>query len=146
MPSTTGWDQRIPRLPGGCPSDLGRSRLLQDRFNRTDLPLTNKCPPVRLGQISPQPSSGSKPHERSSRQLFPTAQFRFKSSNTGATASFAATGTHNSIHTTLKFYIHGAQYVEKDGTAVNGTYMPVAFESTSYSVAEETALLPSVPL
>lgn len=76
--------------------------------------------------------------------LFPTAQFRFKEVSTVATASFAATRAHNSKHTTLRFYVHGVQYLKKDGTAVDGTYMSVVFESPAVFGTKEAGLLPKV--
>ncbi|KAK1781826.1 FAD/NAD(P)-binding domain-containing protein [Copromyces sp. CBS 386.78] len=76
--------------------------------------------------------------------LFPTAQFRFKEANTVAMASFAATRASNNEHATLRFYVHGVQYLKSDGSTVNGTYMPVVFESSGRSGKEETSLLPKV--
>jgi hypothetical protein len=69
--------------------------------------------------------------------LFPrnTTSCRFKSPGTVAYASFSqttldkmdwlgGTGYHH-----IGLYIHGVEYVKKDGEIINGTYMPVLFES-----------------
>ena len=76
--------------------------------------------------------------------LFPTAQFRFKVADTVAMASFVATRAHNTRHTTLRFYVHGVQYIKKDGIAIDGTYMPVVFETPSSPGTSEAGLLPTV--
>ncbi|KAK3337297.1 hypothetical protein B0T19DRAFT_455016 [Cercophora scortea] len=67
--------------------------------------------------------------------LFPTAQFQFRDPSTVATASFSATRLDNMAwlggkgYTHFGLYVHGVQYTKKDGTAIQGTYMPVLFES-----------------
>lgn len=67
--------------------------------------------------------------------LFPSAQFRFKSPGTVAYASFSQT-TLNKMqwlggggYRHIGLYIHGVQFLKKNGDIVNGTYMPVLFES-----------------
>lgn len=67
--------------------------------------------------------------------LFPTESFTFKSPGTVAYASFSTTtlgkmswlggGGYNHFG----LYIHGVQYKKKDGSTIDGTYMPVLFES-----------------
>lgn len=76
--------------------------------------------------------------------LFPTAQFRFKEANTVATASFVVNRANSNNHTTLRFYVHGVQYLKKDGATISGTYMPVVFGSAVGSGDEEANLLPKV--
>jgi hypothetical protein len=67
--------------------------------------------------------------------LFPTTQFRFKNAATVATASFSVTRLDKMAwlggqgYTHLGLYIHGVQYVKKDGSVINGTHMPILFES-----------------
>ncbi|KAG7291214.1 hypothetical protein NEMBOFW57_001226 [Staphylotrichum longicolle] len=67
--------------------------------------------------------------------LFPSASFRFKSPGTVAYASFSqttlnkmewlgGTGYHH-----LGLYIHGVQYTKKDGEVLDGTFLPILFES-----------------
>ncbi|KAF2083822.1 FAD-binding domain-containing protein [Saccharata proteae CBS 121410] len=67
--------------------------------------------------------------------LFPTKAFAFKSPGTVAYASFSQTtldkmdwlggGGYNHFG----LYIHGVQYTKQNGEVVNGTYMPILFES-----------------
>lgn len=67
--------------------------------------------------------------------LFPTESFTFKSPGTVAYASFSTTtlgkmswlggGGYNHFG----LYIHGVQYKKKDGSTIDGTYMPILFES-----------------
>ncbi|KAK7514485.1 uncharacterized protein IWZ02DRAFT_430968 [Phyllosticta citriasiana] len=67
--------------------------------------------------------------------LFPTTQFRFRSPGTIAYCSFSQTtldkmdwlGGGGYRHFGL--YVHGVQYVKKDGSVIDGTYMPLLFES-----------------
>ncbi|KAK3940044.1 hypothetical protein QBC46DRAFT_459220 [Diplogelasinospora grovesii] len=67
--------------------------------------------------------------------LFPTASYRFKDADTVATASFSITRLNKMAwlggegYTHMGLYIHGVQYTKKDGSTINGTYMPVLFES-----------------
>lgn len=67
--------------------------------------------------------------------LFPTSQFRFRDAATVATASFSATRLDKMPwlggkgYTHLGLYVHGVQYVKQDGTVVDGTYLPILFES-----------------
>jgi hypothetical protein len=67
--------------------------------------------------------------------LFPSASFRFKSPGTIAHASFSQT-TLNKMewlggtgYRHLGLYIHGVEYTKKDGTVLDGTYLPLLFES-----------------
>jgi hypothetical protein len=67
--------------------------------------------------------------------LFPSASFSFKSPGTVAHASFSQS-TLNSMewlggggYRHMGLYIHGVQYTCKDGTVLDGTYLPVLFES-----------------
>jgi hypothetical protein len=67
--------------------------------------------------------------------LFPSASFSFKSPGTVAHASFSQT-TLNGMewlggggYRHIGLYIHGVQYTCKDGTVLDGTYLPVLFES-----------------
>lgn len=76
--------------------------------------------------------------------LLPTAQFRFQEANTVATASFVVTKANSNNHTTLRFYVHGVQYLKKDGSTVKGTYMPVVFGSAVGSGDDEANLFPQV--
>jgi hypothetical protein len=67
--------------------------------------------------------------------LFPTESYSFKSPGTVAYASFSVTtlgkmawlggGGYNHFG----LYIHGVQYKKKDGSTIDGTHMPVLFES-----------------
>jgi 2-polyprenyl-6-methoxyphenol hydroxylase-like FAD-dependent oxidoreductase len=67
--------------------------------------------------------------------LFPTESFTFKSLGTVAYASFSVTtlgkmswlggGGYNHFG----LYIHGVQYKKRDGSTIDGTYMPLLFES-----------------
>ncbi|KAK3328902.1 hypothetical protein B0H66DRAFT_6119 [Apodospora peruviana] len=72
--------------------------------------------------------------------LFPTDEFRFKSPDTVTTATFSATNLDNLAwiggkgYTHFGLYVHGVQYVKKDGTVIDGTYLPVLFESLADSV------------
>ncbi|KAK8160895.1 hypothetical protein BKA80DRAFT_332551 [Phyllosticta citrichinensis] len=67
--------------------------------------------------------------------LFPSTQFRFRSPGTVAYCSFSQTtldkmdwlGGGGYRHFGL--YVHGVQYVKKDGSVIDGTYMPLLFES-----------------
>ncbi len=67
--------------------------------------------------------------------IFPSDQFRFQSPATVATASFRITtldnmdGSGDKGHTTFGLYVHGVQYVKKDGTTINGTYLPIVIEN-----------------
>jgi hypothetical protein len=72
--------------------------------------------------------------------LFPTNSFAFKSPGTVAFASFSFTtldkmawlGGNGYNHFGL--YIHGVQYKKRDGTTVDGTYIPVLFENHADSI------------
>jgi hypothetical protein len=67
--------------------------------------------------------------------LFPNENYKFKSPGTVAYASFSVTtldkmtwlGGHGYNHFGL--YIHGVTYTKKDGSTIDGTYMPLLFES-----------------
>lgn len=67
--------------------------------------------------------------------LFPSASFRFKSPGTVAYASFSQT-TLNKMewlggtgYRHLGLYIHGVQYTKQDGEVLDGTFLPILFES-----------------
>ncbi len=71
--------------------------------------------------------------------LFPTPQFRFKAANTICLASFCMTRWDKPTwpggeHSCLGLYVHGVEYVKKDGTTVVGSYMPVVFDSHADSI------------
>ncbi|KAI7789009.1 fad binding domain protein [Diaporthe eres] len=67
--------------------------------------------------------------------LFPNSSFRFKSPASVCQASISMTeldkmawlGGNGYRH--IGLYIHGVEYVKKDGSTIAGTYMPVLFES-----------------
>lgn len=67
--------------------------------------------------------------------LFPNSSFRFKSPSSVCQASLSMTeldkmawlGGNGYRH--IGLYIHGVEYVRKDGSTIPGTYMPVLFES-----------------
>lgn len=69
--------------------------------------------------------------------LFPhiSSSYRFKSPGTVAYASFSQTTLNKmewlggSGYKHIGLYIHGVEYVKKDGSIVSGTYMPLLFES-----------------
>lgn len=67
--------------------------------------------------------------------LFPTTQFRFKAPATVCQASISMTELNSMEwlggkgYRHLGLYIHGVEYVKKDGTAILGTHMPILFES-----------------
>ncbi|EEU34458.1 uncharacterized protein NECHADRAFT_44489 [Fusarium vanettenii 77-13-4] len=67
--------------------------------------------------------------------LFPSSSFRFKSPGTVAYASVSQTTLNKmewlggSGYRHIGLYIHGVQYVQKDGTVLNGTFLPLLFES-----------------
>ena len=69
--------------------------------------------------------------------LFPknNSSFRFKSPGTIAYASFSQTTLNKmewlggSGYKHIGLYIHGVEYVKKDGDIISGTYMPILFES-----------------
>jgi hypothetical protein len=69
------------------------------------------------------------------KNLFPTDSFSFKSSGSVAYCSFSTTTLGNMTwlggggYNHFGLYIHGVQYTKKDGTTIDGTYMPVLFES-----------------
>ncbi|KFY55167.1 hypothetical protein V496_07067 [Pseudogymnoascus sp. VKM F-4515 (FW-2607)] len=69
------------------------------------------------------------------KNLFPTESFRFKSPGSVAYASFSTTTLGNMTwlggggYNHFGLYIHGVQYTKKDGTVIDGTYMPLLFES-----------------
>ncbi|KAL1897604.1 hypothetical protein Sste5346_003910 [Sporothrix stenoceras] len=67
--------------------------------------------------------------------LFPTESFSFKGPGTIAYASFSQT-TLNKMHWLggggyrhIGLYIHGVQYTKKNGEVVDGTFLPLLFES-----------------
>lgn len=67
--------------------------------------------------------------------LFPNENYKFKSPGTIAYASFSVTTLGNMVwlggggYNHLGLYIHGVTYTKKDGSTIDGTYMPVLFES-----------------
>ena len=67
--------------------------------------------------------------------LFPSASFRFKSPGTVAYASFSQTTLNKmewlggSGYRHLGLYIHGVQYTKQDGEVLDGTFLPILFES-----------------
>lgn len=67
--------------------------------------------------------------------LFPTAQFRFKNRDTVCQASLSTTELGNMQwlggkgYRHLGLYIHGVEYVKKDGSTLTGTHLAVLFES-----------------
>lgn len=67
--------------------------------------------------------------------LFPTAQFRFKKRDTVCQASLSTTELGNMQwlggkgYRHLGLYIHGVEYVKKDGGTLAGTHLAVLFES-----------------
>ena len=69
------------------------------------------------------------------KNLFPTESFSFKSPGSVAYASFSVTTLGNMVwlggggYNHFGLYIHGVQYAKKDGTIIDGTYMPLLFES-----------------
>lgn len=69
------------------------------------------------------------------KNLFPTESFSFKSPGSVAYASFSITTLGNMVwlggggYNHFGLYIHGVQYTKKDGTTIDGTYMPLLFES-----------------
>jgi hypothetical protein len=69
------------------------------------------------------------------KNLFPTESFRFKSPGSVAYASFSTTTLGNMTwlggggYNHFGLYIHGVQYTKRDGTIIDGTYMPLLFES-----------------
>ncbi|KAI1338657.1 hypothetical protein F5Y15DRAFT_123771 [Xylariaceae sp. FL0016] len=67
--------------------------------------------------------------------LFPSPSFRFRSPGTCAYASFSQT-TLNRMqwlggtgYRHIGLYIHGVQYVQKNGEVLDGTFLPILFES-----------------
>ncbi|KAK2019982.1 FAD/NAD(P)-binding domain-containing protein [Colletotrichum eremochloae] len=67
--------------------------------------------------------------------ILPTDSFRFKAPGTVCTVSLSATQLNNMSwlggggYNHLGLYIHGIEYVKRDGTSVNGTHLAVLFES-----------------
>lgn len=67
--------------------------------------------------------------------LFPTKSFNFKSPGTVAYASFSQTTLSKmewlggSGYRHFGLYLHGVEYKKQDGTTINGTYLPLLFES-----------------
>lgn len=69
--------------------------------------------------------------------LFPpnSTSYKFKSPGTVAYASFTQTTLDKmewlggSGYNHIGLYIHGVQYVKKNGDVINGTYMPILFEN-----------------
>ncbi len=72
--------------------------------------------------------------------ILPTSQFKFRTTATVATATFSATRLDNVAwlggkgYTSFGLYVHGVQYVKKDGSIINGTYLPVLFENLTDSI------------
>lgn len=69
------------------------------------------------------------------KNLFPSPSFSFASPGTVAYASFSQTELNKmewlggSGYRHLGLYIHGVQYTMKNGKVLNGTFMPILFES-----------------
>ncbi|GAB7344283.1 hypothetical protein MBLNU457_2156t2 [Dothideomycetes sp. NU457] len=69
------------------------------------------------------------------RTLFPTEQFSFFTPGTVAQASFVCCSLKNMVwladggYEHCGLYIHGVQYVKKDGSKVQGTFLPMLFEN-----------------
>ncbi|KAI9147320.1 FAD-dependent monooxygenase OpS4 [Paramyrothecium foliicola] len=67
--------------------------------------------------------------------LFPSASFRFKGPGTVAYASISQTTLNKmewlggSGYRHIGLYIHGVQYTQADGKVLDGTFLPVLFES-----------------
>ncbi|KAH7376644.1 hypothetical protein B0T11DRAFT_335786 [Plectosphaerella cucumerina] len=67
--------------------------------------------------------------------LFPSESFRFKSPGTAAFATLSQTTLNKmewlggSGYRHMGLYIHGVQYTQKDGTTIDGTFLPVLFEN-----------------
>lgn len=67
--------------------------------------------------------------------LFPTEQFSFFTPGTVAQASFVCCSLKNMVwlgdggYEHCGLYIHGVQYVKKDGSKVQGTFLPMLFEN-----------------
>lgn len=67
--------------------------------------------------------------------LFPSQSFAFKSPGTVAFASISQTTLGKmewlggSGYKHFGLYLHGVRYTKKDGTTIDGTYMPLLFES-----------------
>jgi hypothetical protein len=67
--------------------------------------------------------------------LFPTKSFSFKSPGTVAFASLSQTSLESmewlggSGYNHFGLYIHGVEFKQQDGSTINGTYLPLLFES-----------------
>ncbi|PKS08463.1 hypothetical protein jhhlp_004846, partial [Lomentospora prolificans] len=67
--------------------------------------------------------------------LFPSTSFRFKSPGTVAYASFSQTTLNRmewlggSGYRHIGLYVHGVQFVQKNGEVLDGTFLPILFES-----------------
>ncbi|KAI8286063.1 hypothetical protein K4K60_000757 [Colletotrichum sp. SAR11_57] len=67
--------------------------------------------------------------------ILPTDSFRFKAPGTVCAASLSVTRLNNMSwlggggYNHLGLYIHGIEYVKKDGSTINGTHLSVLFES-----------------
>ncbi|CAK7234558.1 hypothetical protein SEUCBS140593_008984 [Sporothrix eucalyptigena] len=67
--------------------------------------------------------------------LFPSESFKFKTPGTVAYASFSQTTLNKmewlggSGYRHLGLYLHGVQFTKKNGEVLNGTYLPLLFES-----------------
>lgn len=67
--------------------------------------------------------------------LFPTEKFTFTSPGTVAYASFSVTTLDNMRwlggggYHHFGLYIHGVTYTKQDGSVINGSYLPILFES-----------------
>ena len=67
--------------------------------------------------------------------LFPTASFKFKSPATVVQASFKSTKLDNMRwlggggYNHFGLYLHDVMYVKRDGSVVDGSYLPVLFEN-----------------
>ena len=72
--------------------------------------------------------------------LLPSSQFKFQTAATVATSTFSAIRLDNVAwlggrgYTSFGLYVHGVQYVKKDGSIIHGTYLPVWFENLADSI------------
>ncbi|TDZ14714.1 FAD-dependent monooxygenase OpS4 [Colletotrichum orbiculare MAFF 240422] len=72
--------------------------------------------------------------------LFPTEKFHFRRADTICVASWSITSLDRlpwlagEGYQTLGLFVHGVSYKKKDGTSVNGAYVPVLFESLTDAV------------
>lgn len=95
---------------------------------------TNKPQPARHSTFTTA-SIKFKTSRTFMQNLFPTKSFAFKGAGTVAYASFSQTTLGKmewlggSGYRHFGLYLHGVRYSKKDGTHIDGTYMPLLFES-----------------